>query len=57
VSDTSTNHNWTQVAIMDLRSGKYGRDNPVFGFIYPGSSPRGIVETHDGHSLDSALAK
>ena len=57
MSDTSTNHNWTQVAIMDLRSGKYGRDNPVFGFIYPGSSPRGIVETHDGHSLDSALAK
>jgi hypothetical protein len=55
VSDTSTNHDWTQVAVMDLRSGKYGRDNPVLGFIYPGSSPRGIVEIHDGHSFDSSL--
>jgi hypothetical protein len=53
VSDTSTNHDWTQVAVMDLRSGKYGRDNPVFGFIYPGSNRS--VETNDGHSLNSSL--
>ena len=56
VSDTSTNHDWTQVAVMDLRFGKYGRDNPVSGFIYPGSSPRGIVETHAGRSFGSSLA-
>jgi len=56
VSDTSTNHDWTQVAVMDLRSGKYGRDNPVSGFIYPGSSPRGIVETHAGRLFGSSLA-
>ena len=54
MSDTS-NHDWTQVAVMDRRSGKYGRDNPVLGFIYPGSSPRGIVEIHDDHSLDSSF--
>ena len=53
MSDTSTNRDWSQVAVMDLRSGKYGRDNPVVGFIYQGSSPRKIVETHDGpHSTD-----
>ena len=55
VSDTSTNHDWTQVAVTDLRSGKYGRDNPVLGFIYLGSSPRKIVETRDGSPFDSSL--
>jgi surface antigen len=47
VSDTSTNHDWSQVAVMDRRSGRYGRDNPVLGFIYLGPSPHKIVETHD----------
>ena len=55
VSDTSTNHDWTQVAVKDLRSGKYGRDNPVLGFIYPGSSPHGIVEIDDGDLFDFSL--
>lgn len=54
VSDTSTNHDWTQAAVMDLRSGKYGRDNPVLGFIYPGSGPRRIVEIDDGPLFDSS---
>ena len=53
VTDTSTNHDWAQVAVMDPRSGRYGRDNPVFGFIYPGSNRS--VETNDGHSLNSFL--
>ena len=44
VSDTSTNHDWTQVAVMDPGSGKHGRDNPTFGFIYPEAGPREIVD-------------
>jgi surface antigen len=35
VIDTSPNHDWTSVAVMELHAGKHGRDNPTFGFIYP----------------------
>ena len=44
VIDTSPNHDWTQVAVMDPGSGKHGRDNPTFGFIYPEAGPREIVD-------------
>jgi surface antigen len=44
VIDTSPNHDWTTVAVMELRSGKHGRDNPTFGFIYPQAGPRDIVD-------------
>jgi hypothetical protein len=40
VVDTSPNHDWTSVAVLELRSGKYGRDNPSFGFVYPSTEPR-----------------
>jgi CHAP domain len=46
VLDTSPNHDWTRVAVLDLRSGKHGRDNPTFGFIYPAepsAAPAGLV--------------
>jgi hypothetical protein len=46
VIDTSPNHDWTQVAVMDLRSGTHGRDNPTFGFIYPGTGPREIGDPY-----------
>ena len=46
VIDTSPNNDWTQVAVMDTRSGKHGRDNPTFGFIYPGTGPREIVDRY-----------
>jgi hypothetical protein len=39
VIDTSPNHDWTEVAVKDARSGKYGRDNPAFGFVYPETGP------------------
>lgn len=45
VIDTSPGHDWTTVAVIDLPSGTYGRDYPTYGFVYPGSSPRQIVET------------
>jgi surface antigen len=35
VADTSPNHDWTTVAVMNLDSGQLGRDNPTFGFVYP----------------------
>ena len=35
VIDTSPYHDWTTVAVMELHTGQYGRDNPTFGFIYP----------------------
>jgi surface antigen len=44
VIDTSPNHDWTQVAVMDPGSGKHGRDNPTFGFIYLETGPREIVD-------------
>jgi surface antigen len=44
VIDTSPNHDWTTVAVMELRSGKHGRDNPTFGFIYPQAGLRDIVD-------------
>ncbi len=46
VIDTSSNHDWTQVAVMDVRSGKHGRDNPTFGFIYPGTGSREIGDPY-----------
>ena len=39
VVDTSANHDWTTVAVMNLDSGQFGRDNPAFGFVYPQGGP------------------
>jgi surface antigen len=35
VIDTSPNHDWTSVAVLEMHAGRHGRDNPAFGFIYP----------------------
>jgi hypothetical protein len=55
VIDTSTGHDWTSVAVVDLGSGKPGRDYPAYGFIYPGTSPREIVEARNGSRLDTYI--
>lgn len=47
VIDTSTGHDWTSVAVVDLGSGAYGRDYPTYGFVYP-TGPREIDEARDG---------
>jgi len=47
VIDTSPGHDWTSVAVIDLLSGIHGRDYPTYGFVYPGTSPREIVEARD----------
>ena len=46
VIDTSPNHDWTAVAVMEPQAGKHGRDNPAFGFIYPvaaSAGPAGLI--------------
>jgi hypothetical protein len=46
VIDTSPNHDWTAVAVIEPHAGTHGRDNPAFGFIYPAAAsagPAGLV--------------
>jgi surface antigen len=57
VIDTSLGHDWTSVAVVDLGSGKPGRDYPTYGFIYPGTGPQGIVEARNGNPLDTYVAE
>lgn len=47
VVDESPDNDWTDVSVMDLGTGKYGRDNPSFGFVYPQTGPREIVARTD----------
>ena len=63
VIDTSPGHDWTSVAVVDLGSGKPGRDYPTYGFIYPGTGPiypgtgpREIVEARNANRLDTYVA-
>jgi hypothetical protein len=56
VIDTSPGHDWTSVAVVDLGSGKPGRDYPTYGFIYPGTGPREIVEARNRSQLDTYVA-
>jgi surface antigen len=60
--DTSPYNDWTSVAVRDLRSGQFGRNSPTYGFVYPNTGPRGIVETrsaaaigYDSDATDSGL--
>jgi surface antigen len=52
VIDTSPDHDWTTVAVLDWGSGKYGRDNPTYGFVYPETGPREIVATAASSEFD-----
>lgn len=56
VVDTSPNHDWTTVAVMDLASGQFGRDNPTYGFVYPQSGPRELVAAVDTRGFSPYLA-
>jgi surface antigen len=56
VIDTSPDHDWTTVAVMDLGSGRYGRDNPTYGFVYPETGPREIVATAGASGFDPYVA-
>jgi hypothetical protein len=56
VFDTSPGRDWTSVAVVDLGSGKPGRDYPTYGFIYPGTGPRETVEARKNNPLDTYVA-
>jgi len=53
VIDTSSGHDWTSVAVINPPSGTHGRDYPTYGFVYPRSGPREIVEIRDTGRSDS----
>ena len=53
VIDTSPGRDWTTVAVMNPPSGRHGSDYPTYGFVYPGSGPREIVDTRVAGGLDS----
>src|SRR6516164_9240036 len=56
VIDTSPGHDWTSVAVVDLGSGKPGSDYPTYGFVYPGTGPREIVEARAGGEFEPVAA-
>ena len=56
VVDTSPNHDWTTVAVMDRGSGQFGRDYPTYGFVYPETGPRALLATVDFGGFDPYIA-
>jgi hypothetical protein len=48
VIDDSPGNDWSSVSVLDLASGKHGRDNPASGFVYPQTGP------HDGGGISFA---
>jgi hypothetical protein len=56
VVDTSPNQDWTRVAVMNLDSGQFGRDNPSFGFVYPQSGPSLFAAAADTGGFDAQFA-
>lgn len=57
VIDTSSGHDWTSVAVMDLPSGTHGSDYPTYGFVYPRAAPQEIVEISSRGGLDPYVAE
>ncbi|MFZ3238313.1 MAG: CHAP domain-containing protein [Stellaceae bacterium] len=56
VVDTSPNHDWTTVAVMNLGAGQFGRDNPTFGFVYPQSGSIQVAANADTGGFDPYVA-
>jgi len=56
VIDASPGHDWTSVAVMNPPSGTHGRDYPTYGFVYPRSGPREIVERSERGGPDPYVA-
>src|SRR5271169_5428832 len=55
VIDDSSNNDWSMVSVMDLDTGKYGRDNPTYGFVYPQTGPREIAASAGTYGFDPYL--
>ncbi|HUC11215.1 MAG TPA: CHAP domain-containing protein [Stellaceae bacterium] len=56
VADTSPNHDWTTVTVMNVASGQFGRDNPTFGFVYPQSASTQTVAGLDTGGFDPQIS-
>jgi surface antigen len=56
VIDTSPDHDWTSVAVMNIGSGEFGRDSPTYGFVYPETGAQGIVVARAATGFDPYLA-
>jgi hypothetical protein len=52
VIDTSPNHDWTMVALMDRRSGQLGANYPTYGFVYTQIAPHQLVAASDNGGFD-----
>jgi surface antigen len=57
VIDTSPNNDWTSVAVVDRPSGKHGRDNPTYGFIYTDAAPSGLDTYAAAHQPAAGLVR
>ena len=57
VIDTSRDHDWTTVAVINPPSGTHGSDYPTYGFVYPGPGPREIIETRANGARDNDVAE
>jgi surface antigen len=56
VIDTSPDHDWTQVAVMNVASGEFGRDSPTYGFVYPETgSPAASQAAYDPAARSALL--
>ncbi len=55
VIDDLPNNDWSAVAVMDLGTGKYGRDNPTYGFVYPETGPHEVVASFGTGDFDPYL--
>lgn len=54
VVDTSPDNDWSSVSVLDLASGKHGRDNPASGFVYPQTGPHEIGVAGGGYGISYA---
>jgi surface antigen len=56
VIDTSPDHDWTSVTVMNLGSGEFGRDSPTYGFVYPETGSPGVVAARAARGFDPYLS-
>lgn len=56
VIDTSPNHDWTSVAVMNIGAGEFGRDSPTYGFVYPETGSQQVVAAGFDRSMVSRAA-
>jgi surface antigen len=56
VIDTSPDGDWSQVAVMNIASGEFGRDSPTYGFVYPETgSPAATQAAYDPAARSALL--